>query len=115
MSNLSKKTNYSGSQGLSLIRNSKSSRHLFELLMTGIASACLVITLIPLFAVLYYVVLKGSARLNLDLFTQLPPVAGQTTGGIASAILGTIQVVTIATIIAVPVGVLAAIFLSEFG
>jgi phosphate transport system permease protein len=85
------------------------------MVMTGIASAFIVITLIPLFAVLFYVVIKGGSRLNLDLFTQLPPVAGQTTGGIASAILGTIQVVSIATLIAVPFGILAAIFLSEFG
>jgi len=115
MSNLTKDPNYSEGNNFSLIRNPRSSRDIFELLMTGIASACIVITLIPLVAVLSYIFIKGSARLNLDLFTKLPPSAGQTTGGIASAILGTIQVVSIATLIAVPFGILAAIFLSEFG
>jgi phosphate transport system permease protein len=115
MSNLAKNPNSSESKSFSLVRNPRSSRDIFELLMTGIASACLVITLIPLVAVLFYIFLKGSARLNLDLFTKLPPAAGQTTGGIASAILGTIQVVSIATLMAVPFGILAAIFLSEFG
>jgi len=115
MSNPSKNQNYSESPGFSLIRNSKSHRDIFEVVMTGLSVACIAITLIPLFAVLFYVLVKGSARLNLDLFTKLPPVAGQTTGGIASAILGTIQVVSIATLIAVPFGILAAIFLSEFG
>ena len=114
MSNLTKDPNYSEGNNFSLIRNPRSSRDIFELLMTRIASACIVITLIPLVAVLSYIFIKGSARLNLDLFTKLPPVAGQTTGGIASAILGTIQVVSIATLIAVPFGILAAIFLSEF-
>ncbi|MGC9524104.1 MAG: phosphate ABC transporter permease PstA [Limnospira sp.] len=99
----------------SLIRNSKSFQSLFGTVMTGVAGACLVITLIPLFAVLLYVLLKGAARINLDLFTQLPPTAGQTEGGIASAILGTIMVVAISTALALPFGVLAAIFLSEFG
>lgn len=82
--------------------------------MTTVAGACIVITLIPLFAVLLYVIIKGAGRLNLDLFTQLPPAAGQATGGIASAILGTILVVAIAAAIAVPIGVLSAVYLSEF-
>ena len=82
--------------------------------MTGLSATCIIITLIPLFAVLIYVFIKGVARLNLDLFTKLPPAAGQTTGGIASAILGTIMVVAIASLIAVPFGILAAVYLSEF-
>ncbi|MCL2923649.1 MAG: phosphate ABC transporter permease PstA, partial [Trichodesmium sp. MAG_R04] len=53
-------------------------------------------------------------RINLDLFTKLPPAAGQDTGGIANAILGTIIVVGIASLIAIPFGILTAIYLSEF-
>lgn len=82
--------------------------------MTALSGACLVITLTPLFAVLIYVFIKGLARLNLDLFTKLPPAAGQDTGGIANAILGTIMVVAIASLIAVPFGILTAVYLSEF-
>lgn len=99
----------------SLVRNRSRPRDIFDIVMTGISGFCIAITLIPLFAVLIYVLIKGASRLNLDLFTQLPPAAGQTTGGIASAILGTILVVALATIISVPFGVLAAVFLSEFG
>ena len=44
--------------------------------MTAIAAACIVITLIPLFAVLSYVLVQGFSRVNLDLFTQLPPPPG---------------------------------------
>ncbi len=115
MSNLSQGSSSSDFKVPSLVRNNKSSRAIFEIVMTTMATACIIITLIPLFAVLFYVLVKGSARLNLDLFTKLPPAPGQTTGGIASAILGTIQVVAIAALIAIPFGVLAAIFLSEFG
>ena len=45
------------------------SRTIFSRVMTAIAAACIVITLIPLFAVLYYVLIQGFSRVNLDLFT----------------------------------------------
>lgn len=99
---------------INLKRNPQRPREIFNKVMTGLSGACIVITLIPLFAVLIYVFIKGVARLNLDLFTKLPPAAGQTTGGIASAILGTIMVVAIASLIAVPFGIFAAVYLSEF-
>lgn len=98
----------------SLLRDRSRPRDILDIAMTGISGACIGLTLIPLFAVLIYVLIKGIGRFNLALFTRLPPAAGQETGGIASAILGTIMVVAIATLIAVPFGVLAAIFLSEF-
>ncbi|MDJ0556608.1 MAG: phosphate ABC transporter permease PstA [Microcoleaceae cyanobacterium MO_207.B10] len=99
---------------INLKRNPKRPREIFNKVMTVLSGSCIVITLIPLFAVLIYVFLKGVSRLNLDLFTKLPPAAGQTQGGIANAILGTILVVAIASLIAVPFGILAAIYLSEF-
>ena len=67
---------------VNLKRNPTRSREIFNKVMTGLSGACIVITLIPLFAVLTYVFIKGLARLNLDLFTKLPPTAGQETGGI---------------------------------
>ncbi|NJK38388.1 MAG: phosphate ABC transporter permease PstA [Oscillatoriales cyanobacterium RM2_1_1] len=97
-----------------LIRNRSRPRDILDIIMTGVSGACIGITLVPLFAVLLYVLFKGASRLNLDLFTKLPPAAGQTTGGIASAILGTIQVVALAMVFAVPFGVMAAVFVSEF-
>lgn len=98
-----------------LVRDRSRPRDILDIVMTGISGACIALTVIPLFAVLFYVLFKGIGRFNLALFTQLPPAPGQETGGIASAILGTVMVVAIATLIAVPFGVLAAIFLSEFG
>jgi phosphate transport system permease protein len=82
--------------------------------MTVLAGACLVIALIPLFAVLSYVIGQGIGRLNLDLFTQLPPPPGLKGGGVGNAILGTLITVGIATLISVPFGILAAVYLSEF-
>ncbi|MCT7985471.1 phosphate ABC transporter permease PstA [Laspinema sp. A4] len=96
------------------MRNYKTPRSLFVWVMTLLSGACLVITLIPLFAVMIYVTIKGFNRLNLDLFTQLPPSAGMEGGGIANAIAGTLIMVGIAAAISVPIGVFGAVYLSEF-
>lgn len=82
--------------------------------MTGLSAFCMVVTLVPLVAVLFFVIVQGFSRLNFDLFTQLPPPPGLSEGGLANAIIGTLVVVGIAVIIAVPIGVLAAVYLSEF-
>ncbi len=82
--------------------------------MTAIASACLVITLIPLLWVLLFVLVRGIRRLNFALLTQLPPAPGMTGGGLANALLGTLMVVAVAIAISLPLGILAAVYLSEF-
>ncbi|HFQ90776.1 MAG TPA: phosphate ABC transporter permease PstA, partial [Desulfobulbus sp.] len=68
-----------------------------------------------LFSVLYVLVIRGGRRFSLELFTALPPTALDTGGGIGNAIVGTLVMVGIASLIAVPFGILAAIFLAEFG
>lgn len=100
--------------GISLKKKPSSPASLFNIIMTGIAGICMALTIIPLFAVLSYVIFRGLSRLNLDLFTKLPPPPGLSGGGLANALLGTIIVVALATLIAVPIGVLAAVYLSEF-
>lgn len=82
--------------------------------MTGLSALCMIVTLIPLVAVLLFVFIQGFSRLNFDLFTQLPPPPGLSQGGLANAIIGTLVVVGIAVVLAVPIGVLAAVYLSEF-
>lgn len=103
-----------GSTAKGLTRSYTSLRSLIGMAMTTIAGACLVITLVPLFAVIIYVIRKGFNRLNLDLFTELPPAAGLEGGGVANAIVGTLILVGIAALISVPIGVLGAVYLSEF-
>ena len=77
------------------------------LLATLIAVAVLVIVVGSVF-------LKGLSALNLDFFFNTPAVYGATGGGIANAIVGTAVLVLLATVMAVPVGILVAIYLSEF-
>ena len=84
----------------------------------SIRSACLaavVIAIVPLALVLSYVAIQGLSGLNWDFFTQLPKPVGETGGGMANAIIGTLEIVGLASIIGVPVGILAGVYLAEFG
>ncbi|MGI0492357.1 phosphate ABC transporter permease PstA [Alkalinema pantanalense CENA528] len=98
----------------SLRRNPWAPRTLFSNIMTGLAIACAVIAIIPLVAVLVYVLINGVSRLDLNLFTQVQPPPRVENGGLGNALQGTCYTVGIATLLAVPFGVMAAVFLSEF-
>lgn len=97
-----------------LARSPMSSRTLFSSVMTGIAFLCGALALLPLLAVLTYVLIRGFSTLSLDLFTKLPPPPLVKGGGFGNAIIGTLFMVGIAALISVPFGVLAAIYLTEF-
>jgi phosphate transport system permease protein len=97
-----------------LRKDSSRPRDIFNIIMTGLSGLCMALTLVPLVLVLAFVLIRGFSRITPQLFTQLPPPPGLDGGGIANAILGTLLVVAIATLIAVPFGVLAAVYLSEF-
>ncbi|MBW4486770.1 MAG: phosphate ABC transporter permease PstA [Trichocoleus desertorum ATA4-8-CV12] len=98
----------------SLMRSPTSPRTLFSTAMTGLVFLAAAIALLPLIAVLTYVIVNGAGRLNLDLFTQLPPPPLVKGGGFGNAIVGTLLTVGIGAAISIPVGILGAIFLSEF-
>lgn len=70
--------------------------------------------ILPLFLVLGYVIFKGGSLMNMALFTQIPPPPGMSGGGIANAILGTLIVTAIASLIAIPVGVGGGIYIAEY-
>ncbi|HEY9880132.1 MAG TPA: phosphate ABC transporter permease PstA [Leptolyngbyaceae cyanobacterium] len=112
MSSISDRTETYRVQGLK--KNPSGARSLFNILMTSLATLCIITTLIPLVLVLAFVLIQGANSLNLNLFTQLPPPPGLKDGGIANAIVGTLMVVGIATVISLPFGVMAAVYLSEF-
>jgi phosphate transport system permease protein len=82
-------------------------------LMTGVLSLCATLTVVPLFLILGYLVVKGVGAINLDFFTQIPAPMGEPGGGMANALLGSAILVFLASLFAVPVGLLAAIYLAE--
>ena len=69
----------------------------------------------PLFSVVYMLLVRGFHKLSLSIFTSLPPAAMEEGGGFGNAIVGTLIMVGIAALIAVPIGIVAAIFLAEVG
>ncbi len=99
----------------SLTRSPSSPRTLFNSVMTVVAFICAVLAIIPLVAVLSYVIFQGFSSLSLSNFTELPPPPiGKIKGGFGNAILGTILMVGVAAFISIPFGVMAAIYLTEF-
>ncbi len=92
---------------------SRSRRRSVDRLMRAVALAATFTCVIPLVAVLAFVLAKGAGALDLDLLTK-PAKALGTGGGAVHAILGTIQMLALATLFSVPIGVLAGVFVSEF-
>ena len=90
-------------------------RSLFSYAMSMMTGAATIAALLPLFSVLYLLVRKGIAGLTFMAFTDLPPAAMSTGGGFGNALIGTLVIVAIATFISVPVGIFAAIYITEFG
>jgi phosphate transport system permease protein len=79
---------------------------------------CVVATataLLPLGLVLYYVAARGIGGLSLDFLTELPKPVGETGGGMANAIVGSAKLVGLACVFGIPPGVLAGVYLAEFG
>ena len=100
----------------SLNRSSSSPRTLFNNVMNGVIFICGLLALLPLLLVLSYLLIKGFGSLRFSLFTELPPAAGREfgTGGFGNAIIGTLIMVGIGALISVPIGVSAAVYLTEF-
>jgi phosphate transport system permease protein len=68
---------------------------------------------VPLIAIIFYVLKTGLSKINWNFFTNIPKPVGELGGGIANALLGSLLIVLIAAIIAVPIGILCGIYLSE--
>ena len=90
-------------------------RRFVDHLMTGLAIATVVIVLAPLIAIFGYLVYRGIGSINWAFLTQLPKPVGESGGGMANAIVGSGVILGIASIIGVPFGVGAGIYLAEFG
>jgi phosphate transport system permease protein len=83
--------------------------------MTGVAVLTVVLVLLPLFAIFAYLVYKGIGSINLAFLTQTPKPVGEPGGGMANAIAGSVVILAIASLLGVPFGIGAGIFLSEYG
>jgi phosphate transport system permease protein len=83
--------------------------------ISGLCFVCSVIVILPLALILFHLVRQGWSSLDLSFFTHLPKPAGESGGGMANAIVGSLVLLGLAVLIGVPVGVLGGVYLSEFG
>lgn len=90
----------------------RKSLNVFMLTLTGVA-ALLVVSV--LFLILGYLVWNGGKSLNWAFFTQLPKPVGEVGGGMANAIVGSLKLLALAAVIGLPIGLLAGVYLAEFG
>jgi phosphate transport system permease protein len=90
-------------------------RSLFSYAMSLLTGTATVAAMVPLISVLYLLIERGLAGLNWAAFTDLPPAAMMEGGGFGNAIVGTVVIVAIATVISVPLGILGAIYIADFG
>ena len=82
------------------------------LTLTGVAAFGVVSIL---FLILGYLIWNGGRSLNWDFFTKLPKPVGETGGGMANAIVGSLKLLLLAALMGLPVGLLAGVYLAEFG
>ena len=90
-------------------------RRLRNALAFSLTGVCALLTLGALFFILGYVAVHGISALDWNFFTKLPKPVGETGGGMANAIVGTIKLVGLAAVLGLPVGISAGVYLGEFG
>jgi phosphate transport system permease protein len=90
----------------------RKSLNVFMLSLTGL---CALLTVSALFFILGYLVWNGGKDLSWNFFTKLPAPVGEVGGGMANAILGSLKLLLLASLIGVPIGLLGGVYLAEFG
>lgn len=90
----------------------RKSLNIFMLTLTGVAALTVVSVL---FLILGYLMWNGGKSLNFAFFTRLPTPVGESGGGMANAIVGSLKLLGLAALIGLPIGLLAGVYLAEFG
>ncbi len=86
-------------------------KNIFMLSLLALAS---LVALIPLFSIFIYVLQKGMPALNTSFFTNLPAPVGETGGGMANAIVGTLVLIACGCLFGIPWGIATGVYLSEY-
>ncbi|HSS44153.1 MAG TPA: phosphate ABC transporter permease PstA [Thermoanaerobaculia bacterium] len=90
-------------------------RRLLSNFVVGLCGLAVLIALVPLALVFLYVIQQGFSSLNWDFFTKMPKPVGEPGGGMANAIVGTLMLIAIGSAVAIPTGLIAGVYLSEYG
>lgn len=89
-------------------------RKLLSTLFVGFCGAAVLLALIPLGMILFFVISQGVRALNLEFFTHMPKPVGETGGGMANSIVGTLVLTLLGSLMAIPIGVLSGVYMSEY-
>jgi len=89
-------------------------RKLVNNVMLGLTGVCTFVTVSTLFLILGYLLYYGASSLDWNFFTKLPLPPGEIGGGMANAIVGSLQIIAVASLIGLPIGFMAGIYLAEF-
>jgi phosphate transport system permease protein len=90
------------------------SRKVLSSLFVAFCALSVLVALVPLALVLSFVVAQGITAINLEFFTQMPKPVGEAGGGMANAIVGTLILTGLGSVMAVPIGVVSGIYMSEY-
>jgi len=100
---------------VSLRRAPFEGRTLRSLLLSAGAWVVALVASVPLFSVLYMLIVRGGSRLDWEALTALPPAGFEMGGGFGNALLGTLVMVGIGAAVSIPIGILIAVFFAELG
>jgi phosphate transport system permease protein len=90
-------------------------RKIKSAMASGIALVSGVLVIAPLGLVFFYLLVNGAGSVNWDFFTKLPAPVGAVGGGMVNAIAGSLELLAIAAVIGIPIGVLGGVYLAEYG
>jgi len=90
-------------------------RRIVNIVAQVVATLCAIAVLIPLILIFTDLASKGASSINFAFITQLPKPVGEAGGGMANAIVGTLVLIGLASVIGLPIGVLAGVYLAEYG
>src|SRR5262249_1829685 len=94
---------------MSLVR-----RQFVSWLFVAFCAGSVLIALVPLILLLSFVVTRGIQALNVEFFTSMPKPVGEPGGGMANAIVGTLILAGLGSLLAIPVGILSGVYMSEY-
>jgi phosphate transport system permease protein len=97
------------------MRSNRARRTATNYFVSGLCIIATVLVILPLLAILFYLIYKGASSLNLAFFTHIPAPVGETGGGMANSIIGSGIILFLASLMGVPIGIAAGVYLSEFG
>lgn len=90
-------------------------RKFINKLMCSATLFCTMLTLVPLISIFGYVIFKGISSINIDFFMHLPKPVGEAGGGMSNAIAGSLILISLSCLWAIPLGIVGGIYLAEFG